>query len=361
MKHSAKQFRELNLEAETYQGVDDYRQILLNRIPIIDVRAAREFAQGAVPHAVNLPLLTDDERAIVGLAYKSKGQKGAVDKGLHLLSPKKRLDRLNGWIKCLQEKPNALICCWRGGLRSTVVQSWLHDAGWKVPRVVGGSKALRTYCMSVLEAAGRCNYVVVAGRTGSRKTDLINELQPAIDLERLAVHRGSAFGGDTANQPSPISFESTLATELLQFQEAKNILVEDESRVIGKLAIPDSLFKKMGHSPVVVINAEESARVRDIYELYVQGTSKEVMMSNLEKIRKRLGNERYLEVQTSLHRAYHSQNVEDHLNWLTLLLRNYYDPMYDYQLERKKDRVVFQGSKPEVQEFLRVEFGFSLR
>lgn len=361
MKHSAKQFRELNIEAESYEGVDDYRQILLNSIPIIDVRAAREFAQGAVPHAVNLPLLTDDERATVGLAYKVEGQKGALAKGLDLLTPKKRIERLNGWIKCLQEHPNALICCWRGGLRSRVVQSWLHDAGWKVPRVVGGSKALRAYCMSVLEAAPRLNYVVVAGRTGSRKTDLINELQPAIDLEGLAVHRGSAFGGDTANQPSPVSFENTLAIELLRSHEAKNILVEDESRVIGKLAIPEPLFKKMGQSPVVVIHAEQSARVCDIYELYVQGTSEMVMLSNLEKIRKRLGNERYFEVQTSLRRAYHSQEVEAHLVWLTLLLRYYYDPMYDYQLKRKEDRVVFQGSKSEVKGFLRTKFGFSLR
>lgn len=361
MKHSAKQFRELNLEAGTHKSVDDYRQILLNSVPIIDVRSPSEFTQGTVPNAANLPLLTDDEREIVGLAFKAEGQKGALAKGLELLSQKKRIDRVLGWTQFLEEHPSALICCWRGGLRSKVVQSWLQDAGWRVPRIVGGCKALRTYCMSVLNEANRHNYVVVAGRTGSCKTQLINELQPALDLEGLACHRGSAFGGDTANQPPPISFESTLATELLRLQGVENILVEDESRVIGKLAIPESLFRKLGQSPVVVVHAKESARVQYIYESYVLGTSEADMLSNLGKIRKRLGTERFIEVQASLRLAYLSQKIEDHLVWLTSLLRYYYDPMYDYQLELKKERVVFQGSEPEVKRFLTAEWGFAVQ
>ena len=362
MKHLAKQFHELNSGAEAYLAIDDYRQILLNSVPIIDVRSPCEFAQGAVPNTVNLPLLTDTERKLVGLAYKEEGQTGAVAKGLDLLTPEKRDSLVAGWIQYLQKHPNALICCWRGGLRSKVVQTWLHNAGWQVPpRIVGGSKALRAFCLTTIDDAEDFHYVVVAGRTGSGKTQLINELQPAVDLEGLALHRGSAFGGDTKAQPPPISFESNLAKDLLRIERPTHILIEDESRVIGRLAVPEKIFKKMGQSPIVVLQVEQAARVQYIFDIYVQGTTAAVMLSNLEKIHKRLGHERYLEVQTSLRRAYETQKYEDHAVWLTLLLQYYYDPMYDYQLAQKEDRVVFQGSKGAITGYLKVEFGFSAK
>ncbi len=358
MKHLANQFLERNLEAETFETVDDIRQILLQSIPIIDVRSPLEFAQGAVPNAVNLPLLNDGERAKVGTAYKEGGLQSAIAKGLEILPKDSRDVRVARWIRFLEQHPNGLICCWRGGLRSKIVQIWLHETGWQVPRIVGGSKAIRTFCMNTIDAAGQYNYVVLAGRTGSGKTQLLKALQPSIDLEGLAHHRGSAFGGDTASQPLPINFESALARDLLRFRPTRNILVEDESRVIGKLAVPESLFKKMGLSPVVVLQAEETERIQHIYHSYVEGTAEEVILSNLEKIRKRLGMERYLEIRAAIQNAYHTRDREDHFSWLTLLLRYYYDPMYDYQLARKKDRLIHSGPKNAVKEFLMTKFDF---
>ena len=358
MKHLTKQFLERSLEAESFESVDDYEEILLKSIPIIDVRSTSEFAQGALPEAVNLPLLTDEERKRVGIAYKEGGQASAIATGLKLLPKERRDKRVAGWIQFLHDHPNALICCWRGGLRSKVVQSWLRDTGREVPRIVGGSKALRTSCLQMIDAAGQYNYLIVAGRTGTGKTQLLNEIRPSIDLEGLALHRGSAFGGDTASQPPPISFESALAKDLLRFKGAANILVEDESRVIGKLAIPESLFGKMGRSPVVVLQVEKAARIQNIYESYVQRTSELEMLANLEKIRKRLGLERYSEIRASIENAYQTNKYEDHSIWLTLLLQYYYDPMYDYQLARKKDRVVYRGSKSAVKEFLTTKHAF---
>ena len=361
MKHLANQILERTLEVEAFETVDDIRQILLESVPIIDVRSPIEFAHGAVPNAVNLPLLNDDERRQVGLAYKEGGQVSAITKGLEILPKENRDVRVRRWIRFLEQHPNAVICCWRGGLRSKIVQTWLYATGWQVPRIAGGSKAIRTFCMNRIDAAGQHNYVVLAGRTGSGKTQLLEELHPSIDLEGLAHHRGSAFGGDTASQPLPVSFEGALVRDLLRFQHRRSILVEDESRVIGKLAIPEALFKKMGQSPVVVLQEEETGRIQHIYLSYVQGTAEEVMLSNLEKIRKRLGTERYDEIRAAIQNAYNTRDREDHFHWLALLLRYYYDPMYDYQLARKKDRLIFSGSKNAVKEFLLTKYEFGTK
>ena len=358
MKHLQKKYPELNLGAESLPAVDDYQRILLDLIPIMDVRSPREFAQGAIPNAVNLPLLSDDERKEVGTAYREGGQTKAISYGLEVLPKQKQAKLMTGWIQFLQRHPNALICCWRGGLRSKIVQAWLNEAGWTVPRVVGGSKALRSFCLASLDSASRYNYVIVAGRTGAGKTQLIKALQPSIDLEGIAHHRGSAFGGDTAVQPTPVNFESSLAQKLLRVKNSANILVEDESRVIGKLAIPESLFKRMGESPVVVLQADETTRLHHIYESYVQGTSEATMIANLEKIQKRLGLKRHDEIRSSIQKAYQTGDRENHFAWLTLLLKYYYDPMYDYQLTRKKERVIYCGNMSAVTEFLRTEFDF---
>ena len=358
MKHLANQFLERTLEIEVLETADDIGLILLESIPIIDVRSPLEFAHGAIPSAVNLPLLNDEERRKVGTAYKQGGQESAIAKGLEILPKERREVHIAGWVSFLRQHPNALVCCWRGGLRSQIVQTWLYEAGWLVPRIVGGSKAIRAFCMNTIDAAVQYNYVVLAGRTGSGKTKLLKELQPSIDLEGLAHHRGSAFGGDTAAQPLPVQFESTLAIDLLRFRHTRNILVEDESRVIGKLAIPELFFKRMGQSPVVVLQAEEKERLQHIYLSYVYGTTQEMMLSNLEKIRKRLGMERYLEIRAALKRAYDSGDREDHFSWLSLLLRYYYDPMYDYQLARKKDRVIYSGRKNDVKQFLTSKYEF---
>ena len=358
MKHLANQFLERTLAAEAFETVDDIRQILLESIPIIDVRSPLEFAHGAVPNAVNLPLLNDDERKKIGLAYKEGGHVSAITKGLEILPKEKRDVRVARWVGFLERHPNAIICCWRGGLRSRIVQTWLYESGWQVPRIAGGSKAIRTFCMNSIDAAGQYNYVVLAGRTGSGKTQLLKELQPSIDLEGLAHHRGSAFGGDTASQPLPVNFENALARDLLRFGHTGSILVEDESRVIGKLAIPESLFKKMGLSPVVLLQAKETERIQHIYHSYVHGTSEAIMLSNLEKIQRRLGTERYDEIRAAIQNAYYTRDREDHFSWLSLLLRYYYDPMYDYQLARKRDRLIYSGSKNTVKEFLMTKYEF---
>ena len=130
-------------------NVDDCRAIVAGSLPLLDVRAPVEYARGALPGAVNLPLLYDQEREAVGKAYKSGGRDAAVALGHRLVSGDIKHSRLAAWQRFVAEHPTALICCWRGGMRSQIVQQWLADAGVAAPRVSGGFKALRRFCMDV--------------------------------------------------------------------------------------------------------------------------------------------------------------------------------------------------------------------
>ena len=179
------------------------RDLLANGVPFIDLRAPAEFAKGTIPGAVNLPLLTDCERAQVGTTYKNSGRAAAVDVGHRLLGETQRTCRTALWRQHADTHPGCWLYCWRGGLRSEIAQSWLAESGPAVPRVAGGFKALRAACVDVLANAPQSkHWLVLAGRTGSGKTALLNEFATGIDLEGLANHRGSAFGArSTFSEP----------------------------------------------------------------------------------------------------------------------------------------------------------------
>src|SRR5262249_43518466 len=147
------------------------------------------------PSAINLPLLTDSERAAIGTHYKAHGQQAAIELGESLVSGDTRAARIDAWRTFVAAHPTAMLYCWRGGLRSQIAQDWLREAGVAVPRVAGGYKALRRTCMVAIdEFSASARLLVVGGRTGSGKTELLGAFANSIDLERLANHRGSAFG-----------------------------------------------------------------------------------------------------------------------------------------------------------------------
>ncbi len=335
---------------------DEYRRVYLDSTPIIDVRAPQEFARGSMVNSINLPILFDDERADVGRTFKEQGREAAIRLGYKLVQSAVRKERIEGWLKFLEDHPNALITCWRGGLRSQIAQAWLAEHGKEVVRIAGGTKALRNYTLSVLNQAKEHSYVLIGGKTGVGKTEFINQYQESIDLEGLANHRGSAFGSMNSPQPPPIQFEAGLVRELLQRESNTVLMVEDEGKMIGKLGIPEPVFDAMKSSPVVVLKATEQERVLITYNSYVRDTDPQLLLESLGKIQKRMGSKRYSNIKKLMMQAIESRLFVDHAQWIRAVLQHYYDPMYKYQLTNKGARVVFQGNKAEVKHFLTTEY-----
>jgi len=362
-----------------------FEELLLNDVPLMDTRAPVEFAKGSFPSAVNLPLMSDDERAAVGTCYKQQGPEAAVALGHRLVSGEVKAQRLAAWTAFTEQHPHGALFCFRGGMRSAIVQQWLLEAGIHYPRVTGGYKAMRRWLIDELERL--CNehaFIVVSGKTGVAKTRLLNEgnwgqpLPGAIDLEGLACHRGSAFGRRVQEQPSQISFETALAIALLKRARAHTgpLLLEDESRLIGRCALPLPLQRVIQQAPMVLVDAPLAARVRHTHENYILANLQDFELAAaqshtdqaiafgdfatslreaLSRIRRRLGGDRYGELQAQLNDAltlHEGGDPSGHCTWIETLLRDYYDPMYEYQLTRKSNPVLFKGDYAAVADYL---------
>ena len=334
----------------------DHDALLRAGCGFIDVRAPVEFAKGALPGAVNLPILNDRERAAVGTRYRQRGQQEATALGEELVSGAVRAARIEAWANFVRAHPKCTLYCARGGLRSRIAQAWLAEAGTVVPRVEGGFKSLRRFCLHAIdEAAASLNFLVVGGRTGSGKTAVLAHAPTSIDLEGLANHRGSAFGERSTSQPPPVGFENALAVELLKLSEAATaVAVEDESRQIGRLAIPAALYQAMQAAPIVVIEANLDARVENILTEYVLDAPNphEHLPASFARIRKRLGGARHQEIGELLTNALTENDPGLHRQWIRRLLIEYYDPMYDYQIAAKQDRIVYRGDANAVAGYL---------
>lgn len=356
--------------------VDDLRQLFLEDTPLMDVRAPVEFSEGAFPTARNHPLMIDQERHEVGIRYKQQGQDAAVEIGHELVSGDIKASRISAWQAFAQAHPEGVLYCFRGGMRSEISQRWLYEAtGILYPRVKGGYKALRRYLIEELQhAAAEINPLVIGGRTGVGKTLLLQEINDSIDLERLAWHRGSAFGLHATPQPSQIDFENALSIALLKHRAKGNpmLLIEDESRNIGSRNIPDYLFDTFKQAPLLILDEDTESRVNNTLQEYIvealneyqtlHGTQAgfeawaEYLVQSLQKIRKRLGGSRHKELHDILIDAIRHQlttgDIDRHRRWIESLLVEYYDPMYDYQIHKHTDRIAFKGNKEAMHKYL---------
>ena len=157
--------------------------LIKNKTPLIDLRAPIEFSSGTVPTSINLPILFDEERSIVGKTYNDQGQQAAKDIGYNLVSGKLKEQRVAAWKEFLDDNPNSKLYCARGGERSKIAQNWLKEVGINIERVDGGFKALRNTCMDILETASndQKEWIIIAGKTGSAKTKIINKFKNGID------------------------------------------------------------------------------------------------------------------------------------------------------------------------------------
>ena len=270
---------------------------------------------------------------------------------------------MTAWRAWAATHPEGALYCWRGGLRSQIVQEWLAAGGDAPERIAGGFKALRGFCLKTLD--GDIPWVVLAGRAGADKTGILERIPRSVDLEGLANHRGSAFGKRGTPQPPPIAFENALAVRLLQLtSEAAPaefgasartpVAIEDESRTIGRLAVPRNVFAGMQQAPVVVVEAPREDRIEHIYRGYVadDAGARPRLEQALDNIERRLGGERHRAVKREMQQAFETGAPEGHRTWIGLLLDWYYDPMYDYQLAQKAARVAFRGARADVTEYL---------
>ncbi|WP_017429544.1 tRNA 2-selenouridine(34) synthase MnmH [Vreelandella jeotgali] len=322
--------------------------------PLVDVRAPVEFAQGALPGAVNLPLMNDDERHQVGVAYKNHGQKAAIELGETLVSGTLKAARVNAWRDYLAAYPDALIYCFRGGLRSRIVQQWLWDAGLSAPRIDGGWKAMRQRLCQRVDAAAEQPMLVVSGLTGCAKTVLINRLANSVDLEGLARHKGSAFGRMPEPPPSQIDFEHALSKRLMSLPGP--LVLEDESRRVGSVNVPLTFWEAMEQAPRIRVEMPLDWRLDQLQKDYIVDLERahcerfgeeegwqrmqQQLGNALLRLKKRLGSARLGRLQRLQALAFSAHEQGDrqaHEAWLAPLLTEYYDPLYRYHLARKQE------------------------
>ena len=353
--------------------ITDFTQLFIGNTPLIDTRAPIEFDQGAFPYTTSLPLMSDKERELVGTCYKNKGQEKAIELGHELVQGEVKQERLDAWLEFIKNNPNGALYCFRGGMRSQITQEWIYQAsGINYPRIKGGYKALRRFLIDETDRImGQVTPIVIGGQTGCGKTLLLDKLKDTIDLEGLANHRGSAFGNTTTPQPTQINFENTLAIELIKQQQHSHLVFEDEGSNVGTVHIPQCVQDKTSQAELILLEASVEERLKVSMDAYVINMQQDFIQQNadngfdnfanywlksLEKIQRRLGLERYKAllqlVNNALSRYKEHGDAEGFHPVVEELLVGYYDPMYDYQIQKKMNRVVFKGSANDVLSYL---------
>ena len=326
---------------------------LLSSYKNIDLRSEKEFHKGTIPGSVNIPILSNDEFENVGKEYKNKGQEAAINLGLQLVKGDLKNKRIDAWKNHLNKNPGCFIFCYRGGLRSKIAQEWLEKENIIVQRISGGYKNFRS---NILDEHVNSKYdinkwMIIGGLTGSGKTALLSQFKETIDLEKIANHRGSAFGKNISPQPSQADFENELTLKYINHSHP-NILLEDESRSIGRVTLPGTWYEKMQSSKLVVLKISTDERVNNIldeYVLQILKTSNNVQellnqyLFSLEKIKKRLGDKLFKEISDLMIKAFKMNHLDSHKKWISKLLIGYYDPMYNYKLKLRKEYIVHIG------------------
>ena len=312
---------------------------------VLDVRSPGEYAHAHIPGALSLPLFSDEERKVVGTAYKQQSREDAIKLGLDFYGGKMRgmveeVERIieelnpvtNGYLRRKDHK--VLVHCWRGGMRSAGV-AWLLDLyGFKVYTLVGGYKSFRNWALAQFDRPYSFN--ILGGYTGSGKTEILKELNweghTIIDLEDIAQHKGSAFGGYDLVQPSQEMFENILAVELskanVETKDGASIWIEDESQRIGSVNLPNGLWQTMRNSPLYFINIPFEERLNFIVSAYGK-YKKEELVNSIIRIQKRLGGQ-------NTKTAINCLLENDHKECFRVLL-NYYDKYYDKSMVTREN------------------------
>ncbi|MDW8095726.1 MAG: tRNA 2-selenouridine(34) synthase MnmH [Aquificaceae bacterium] len=301
---------------------------LLEDRVLVDIRSPSEYEEFHVPGAVNVPLFEDEEKRLIGVVYRGEGVERAKELGYEIAW--KKLEGFLQTFRRLKENyRHVVVYCWRGGLRSKELCKVLSSMGVDVLRLEGGYRAYREFILKDMERLlQNKRFMVLTGKTGVGKTRLLRRLKqegyPVVDLEGLAQDRGSVFGKVGIRKTVSQKMFDALLYEELRGLNSELLLVEDESRVIGRVHIPEALWRKKEEGIFVEVEASLSVRLKNIIEDYTssQGWQEEVRRS-LHKIRKYLGEEKYLLALEML-----KENKVEEL--ALFLMENYYDKNYRY-------------------------------
>ncbi len=325
--------------------IDDFLQMPSNYV-LLDVRSPSEFAHAHISGAISFPLFSDEERKVVGTAYKQHSREKAVKIGLTYFGPKmaNMVEEVEAIIATLNaaetSKKNIepinpkvqkiVVHCWRGGMRSAAI-AWLLDLyGFNIYTIIGGYKTYRNWVLAQFEK--QYNFKVIGGYTGSGKTELLTALQQAgeaiIDLEGLAHHKGSAFGSlGEPDQPSQEMFENMIAAAL-QTNRNASIWLEDESQRIGHVNMPASLYRSKQLAPIYFIDIPFDERLQYIISGYGK-FEKDKLVAAIMRIKKRLGG---LETKTAINFL-----IEDDIKNCFAVLLRYYDKCYLKGLHQREN------------------------
>ena len=305
----------------------------LPRSILIDTRSPAEYEQGHIPGAVNVPLLENDERAIVGTLYKQIGPEPAKRKGLEIVSGK-LADMVERIGDLTSADPNAslVVYCWRGGMRSKSLLTILELMGIHGAQLQGGYKAYRRYVQDALATFSlQPQLFVLCGSTGVGKTTLLQKLAerglPVIDLEGLANHRGSAFGHVGLGKPTTAqNFDAVLLQTLTDLNKKPLLFIECESKRVGNVYLPDPLHSAMQSARKVLVQASRQTRARRLIEEYTDsvGDNSPEIVASIASLGKKLGKKRISQLLSD----YAAGNL---LSVTETLLEGYYDPLYGYE------------------------------
>ena len=334
----------------------------LSNVSNIDLRSENEFKKGSIPQSVNIPILNNDQFKKVGIEYKKNGSDAAIALGHSLVKGSLKENLIHHWTEHLKKNPECLLYCFRGGMRSEIAVKWLNDCGVKVNRLKGGYKNFRNWVISQhLDIENYIkDWIIIGGLTGSGKTDFLRSFKESIDLERIANHRGSAFGIRDGGQPTQSNFENILTLDYLNHKYEKLIL-EDESRTIGRAGLPGFWYQKMQSSKLVILEVDDDKRAENIYYEYVydelnNGVNEdnllEKYLGSLNNIKRRLGNVVYNNIKDLMKSAFHQNEKEIHKEWILTLLTSYYDKMYSYKLDMRKDFIVHKGEIESCRDYI---------
>jgi len=325
---------------------------LSKSIPVVDVRSPKEYETGHIPGAYNIPIFTNEERAIVGIIYKKQGKHPAVLKGLEIVGTKLR--SFADTARKLSVDNKLLVHCWRGGMRSASMAWLFQTVGIKTYILEGGYKAFRNYGKTQLSKSN--NLIILGGLTGSGKTEILLNIkengEQVVDLEGLAHHKGSAFGAlGQEKQKTNEQFENDLIYEWLGLDLSKPIWLEDESHSIGSNWVPAELFNLMRKAAVIKIDIPKQERINRLVKEYA-GFDAKFLEECILRIGKRLGGQH---VKAALESLKNGQ-----LDKVADITLTYYDKSYNFGLDQRTNNTLYpvalESDNPEKSAEILIEF-----
>ncbi|HMJ69126.1 MAG TPA: tRNA 2-selenouridine(34) synthase MnmH [Cyclobacteriaceae bacterium] len=306
--------------------------LLRKDLPVVDVRSEGEYAGGHIRGAINIPILNNEERKVVGIDYKHSGQQSAIKSGFRLIGP--RLSQIVEDAERIANGKEILVHCWRGGMRSNYFCQFVGMGRVNAHSLEGGYKAYRQNALDSFRTP--LKLMVIGGSTGSGKSEVLRALkakgEQVIDLESLASHKGSVFGGlMMPRQPTTEQFQNDLFEDIHTLDPERRVWIEDESLAIGKIFLPADFWELMSRSPVVEIEVDRERRIDRLVDEYGPADRNEFLEA-MTKVTKRLGGQHFKAAKESL--------LAGDIRTTIAILLTYYDKAYQFGLETKAGRIV---------------------